>query len=378
MFKILIFKFPYNSLFGGGELHTLQLVENLSKKGFNFYLVSSCKVLLSEFKKRNFPIQKIWVGKEPVSIKGIIFFTLISPYLFWRLFLILFKYKIKYKTNILYCLTLTEKLLATLPAKFLGYSIFWIEHLRIERWLTSNPFRPFYVLLSKLVTTIVVSAALKKQLIELGLDKNKVKVIYNGVDINKFRIKSSKSRVKNNKFIVGTVCRLCTEKGVDYLIKSFKKVLDQGFNVELHIVGVGPEKENLKKLAENFEINDKIKFLGFQKDLPKILSTFDVFALTPTRRESFGIAVAEAQASGIPAVVTNISGLPEVVKNDVTGFVVPARDIDAITLAIVKLLKNPNLRIKMGKEGRKRVEKYFSLKRMIDDFKKVFKINETD
>jgi glycosyltransferase involved in cell wall biosynthesis len=370
--QVLIFKFPHNSLLGGGELHTLSLVENLSKKGFNFYLVSSCRVLLKEFKKRKFQAQKIWAGKEPVSISGIIFFAFFSPYLFWRFFFILLRYKIKYKTKTLYCLTLTEKLLATLPAKFLGYSVFWMEHLRIEKWLTANPLRPFYVLFSGFATTITVSYAVKKQLLSLGISEDKVKVIYNGVDINKFKSSISDSQLQNHKIIIGTVCRLCVEKGVDYLIRATGKVLDQGYDAELEIIGTGPEKENLAKLAKNLGILNKIKFYGFQNNILSALSRFDIFALTPTRRESFGISVTEAQAVGLPVVVTNISGLLEVVENSITGFVVPAQNIDAIATALIKLIENPKLRIQMGLNGRKRVEKYFTTSQMVNKFERVF------
>jgi glycosyltransferase involved in cell wall biosynthesis len=370
--NILILKFPYGSAFGGGELHTLQLCEGLKKRGHNFYLASSCRVLLNEFKKRNWPAQKIWGGKEPVSISGVILFTLLSPYLFWRLFFLLLKYKAKFKTNKLYCLSLTEKLLAVLPAKLLGYSIFWIEHLRIERWLTQNPYKFLYVLLSRLAITITVSQAVKKQLVDLGLKENKVKVIYNGINTKKFK-KLPVTRYTLYTTI-GTACRLCVEKGVDYLIRAFAKVVKQNPNVELLIAGEGPEKENLKKLTSNLNIKDKVKFLGFVKIMPDFLNQLDIFVLTPTRRESFGIAAAEASACEKPVVATDISGLSEVVKDGETGFIVESKNIEAIANTLVKLAKNKDLRTKMGRKGRERVEKYFTIDKMIDNFEKVFLI----
>lgn len=370
--NVLILKFPYNSNLGGGEKHTLSLVKNLSEKDFNFYLASSCKVLLEEFKKRNYHLQKVWLGLEPVSIKGLFIFTLALPYTFWRMFFLLLKYKIKHKTQILYCLNLTEKLLATLPAKLLGYKIFWMEHLRIERWLLQNPYRLLYVLLSKLAITITVSNSVKKQLINLGLQKNKIKVIYNGINVEKF--KSSTTPKDDSQIIIGSAGRLNTEKGMNYLITAFKNVLEKHPNTQLKIAGQGPEEENLKKLAFDLKIERNIKFLGYiaDKDMPNFYNNIDIFALTPTRRESFGIVVAEAGASQKPSVVTNISGLVEVVQNNKTGFIVQARDIDAISHSLTKLIENSKLREQLGKNARLRVLENFTEEKMITEFEKIF------
>ncbi|NQV13450.1 MAG: glycosyltransferase family 4 protein [Parcubacteria group bacterium] len=370
--NILILKFPHNSALGGGELHTLQLFSALQQRDHKFYLASSCSVLLPEFIKRKWPVQKVWLGREPVSISGLIIFTLLSPYLCWRLFFLLLKYKTKYKTDKLYCLSLTEKLLATVPAKLLGYSVYWMEHLRIERWLRQNPYRFLYVWLSNLTTTITVSQAVKRQLVDLGLKDKNVTVIYNGIDTGKFKPDPLPSTRYSQLPTIGTVCRLCPEKGVDYLIKAFQQVVKQNPEVELQIAGEGPEKENLQKLASELGLKDKVKFLGFVKNTPKFLNQIDIFALTPTRREAFGIAAAEASACGKPVVTTNISGLTEVVENNKTGLVVENKNIEQISSALVKLVGDENLRQEMGASGQRRVEKYFTVEKMVGKFEEVF------
>lgn len=371
--NVLILKFPYNSSLGGGERHTLSLVKNLQKKGFNFYLASSCKVLLEEFRERNYKFKKLWLGLEPVSIKGLFIFTITLPYTFWRIFFLLLKYKIKYKTKILYCLNLTEKLLATIPAKLLGYKVFWMEHLRIERWLLQNPYRLFYVLLSNLVTTITVSNSVKKQLIDLGLKENKVKVIYNGINIERF--KPSKNLKNDSRIIIGSAGRLNMEKGMNYLIKAFKMVLGKYPEAQLKIAGQGSEEKNLKKLAKDLDIENNVKFLDYvaDEDMPDFYKNIDIFALTPIRRESFGMVAAEAGACAKPSVVTNISGLKEVVKNNETGLVVDIKDIKAVAFALIKLIENSELRERFGKNARQRVLENFTEKIMINEFEKIFK-----
>lgn len=375
MKNILILKFPHNSNLGGGEKHTLSLVENLSKKGFNFYLASSCKVLLEEFEKRKYNFKKVWLGLEPVSIKGLIIFTATLPYTFWRIFFLLIYYKIKHKTNILYCLNLTEKLLAAIPAKLLGYKIFWMEHLRIEKWLLQNPYRPFYILLSNFVTTITVSNSVRKQLINLGLKDNKIKVIYNGINAKKFKptkIRDTKYKIQNT--IIGSAGRLNIEKGMDCLIKAFKNILKTHPDTQLQIAGQGPEEDNLKKLTQDLNIENNVKFLGYITDnkIPEFYNNIDIFALTPTRRESFGIVAAEAGASGKSSVVTNISGLTEVIEDNKTGLIVESKNIDAISEALIKLIENKELREKFGKNARIKVLENFTEEKMINEFENLF------
>lgn len=372
--NILILKFPYHSAMGGGEIHTLQLFSELSKRGHKFYLASSCRILLKEFKKRNWPSEKIFLGPEPVSIWGIFCFTVLAPFIFWRLFFLLLKYRIKYKTNKLYCLSLTEKLLAAAPAKLCGYSIFWMEHLRIERWLLKNPYKIFYILYSRLATVITVSNAVQEQLNGLGLQADGIKVIYNGIDIDKFK-PSGEIKGEGHKIVVGTVCRLCPEKGVDFLIRAFKKALNANVDLRLKIAGQGPQRESLISLADELGIRDKVEFLGWQDNISEFLNSLHIFALTPIRRESFGIAAAEALACAKPVVATNISGLKEVVKDQKTGIIVEAGDIGQIAAAIVRLANNEQLRMEMGKRGRIRVRENFTIDKMINNFEAIFENN---
>lgn len=339
-------------------------------------MLSSCNILMEEFKKRAWPCKKVWAGREPVSILGIILFSLRMPFTFWQLFYLLVKYRLKYKTNKLYCLSLTEKLLITIPARLLGYSVFWIEHLRIERWLKLNPYRLCYVLNSYFATTIAVSRSVKNQLVNLGLSDKKTVVIYNGIDINKFQPKKPPTdQLKSNIIIVGTVCRLCLEKGVADLIKAFALAFKKNNNLRLKIVGEGPEKENLVKLSNELRLAEYVYFLGWQENIPAFLNSLDIFALTPIRRESFGISAAEASACELPVIATDISGLKEVVADQKTGLVVASGNIEKISEAVLKLAADADLRIKMGKAGRQRVLNNFTLEKMIDGFEEVFKIN---
>ena len=159
--NVLIFKFPYSSLFGGGEVHTLQLVEQLSRRGWKFFLVSSCHVLLEEFAKRKWYAIPLAISKEPVTIPAILIFALFSPMILLQLSAILLYYRIVKNVRALYCLSLTEKILVTPVARLLGIRVYWMEHLLMERWIQMNPYRWSYVLNSRLARIVPVSEAVK-------------------------------------------------------------------------------------------------------------------------------------------------------------------------------------------------------------------------
>lgn len=376
--RILILKFPHNSLFGGGEVHTLSLVSELSKRGFEFFLFSSCPVLLKEFKERGWAERKNWAGIEPVSIKGLVFFIfcwpLVAGWLIWKLR----ESKKIFDSDIIYCLSLTEKVLLSLPARWMGMKVVWMEHLRLERSLLANPLRFFYVWWSKYATVVTVSKAVRRQLLEIGVPDRSLKVIYNGVEMEELlKIEPRGMRGEKTEVVIGTACRLCAEKGLADLIGGFKRAerwgQQKGLKLRLLIAGKGPRKDELERLIIKEGLRGKAELVGFQKDLSQFLPKLDIFALTPVRRESFGMAAAEAAAAGLPVVATNISGLAEVVEDGQTGLVVPIGDREAIGTAIFNLARKADDRLMMGSQGRERVKKYFSKDKMIANFEGLFK-----
>ncbi|MFH1509196.1 MAG: glycosyltransferase family 4 protein [bacterium] len=373
MNKVLFLKFPIHSSFGGGEIHTLQLAKALPAKNVKIYLASSCLVLLKEFAKRKYPHQKVWGGFEPVTPINLILFTITYPFVLFKTYLYLKKYKQKLGIKTIYCQVLTEKLLATWVAKKLGLKVVWIEHLRIERWLLKNPYLFLYKKLSRSAKVVAVSEAIGNQLEKLGLNRKNIEVIYNGISLNKFS-DDIKKQDNLDKVVIGTACRLAYEKGIDVLLNSFAKLYKDNKNVLLKIAGDGPEKENLIKLANRLQILEQVEFVGQvdRRDISHFFANLDIVALLSRRRESFGLTAAEAQSLGKPVVATAISGLKEVVKNNETGIVVPIDNVDEAYKALQRLTDDAELRDRFGQMGRKRVAERFSLEKMINKFYLLF------
>ncbi|MBI3120243.1 MAG: glycosyltransferase family 4 protein [Candidatus Kerfeldbacteria bacterium] len=368
MQRVLILKFPYASAFGGGEQHTIQLVEHLQKRGFVFFFVGSCTVLLEEFRKRYWHAQRAHLGKEPVSIFGLVVFTLLLPLEILVIFGILFYYRFRHGVRVIYCLSLGEKLLGTMIARILGMKVIWMEHLMIERWLRQNPYRPFYALWSRFAHVIAVSRAVKRTLQEIGVRKQNIQVIYNGVDTDRFTPTPSTTR----NVIIGALTRMAPEKGLDDLIRAFALAHAKCPGLQLHLYG----KENpallLQELAAKLHVSDAVLFKGFISDPRTVIPNFRAIVMTAHRRDSFGIAIAEAGAMGVPAIASDMEGFTEVIEDNKTGRIFPRRNIEKLLELLINVYDHPETWKHYGNNARARVVKYFSLTRMIDEFEKLF------
>ena len=373
MRNILIFKFPYSSLFGGGEKHTIQLVEEMQKKGFNFYLVSSCRVLLREFQSRHWPAKKKWAGIEPVSKSGLLLWPVLSPIVFFSLFGTLLYYRLAKKVTLIYCLSLTEKLLATLPARMLGMKVVWMEHVTFERWLSQNPLRIFYRWWSRLATVVAVSRAVKKQLTEvLGVAESNVKVIYHGVDLHKFQMREYRWE-QAARYNIGCIARLEKEKGIEFLIQAVHTIREFIPFARLIIVGNGPERKKLVWLAERIALQEGIQWVGYQREINKWYSYFDAFALPSVTRESFGITLVEAMASGVPVVASRLGGVPEIIIHRNNGLLAEPGNSRDLADQLLYIFNNRGKIKEMVNSARRTVEEKFNNERMARDYYLLFR-----
>ncbi|MBL7199911.1 MAG: glycosyltransferase [Anaerolineae bacterium] len=211
------------------------------------------------------------------------------------------------------------------------------------------------------------------QLRQPWIDPTKLVVIPNGVPVETATCCSPESTqalrqewgIDADVLVVGTVARLGPEKGHAYLLEAAAEVLKQVLQTRLLLVGDGPMRSQLEGRAKALGVADSIVFAGLRHDVPTILSLFDLFVL-PSLWEGLPMAVLEAMAAGLPVVATAVGGTPEVVVDGVTGLLVPPGDPDALAEAIFRLLRDPDLRQRMGQAGRERVVERFSAERMVE------------
>ena len=166
--------------------------------------------------------------------------------------------------------------------------------------------------------------------------------------------------------------RLSYYKGIDYLLRAMKKV-----DAKLIIVGAGPLEEKLKGLISKMGIGDRIVFLGRVGDdeLINLYNACAVFALPSIyKSEAFGVVLIEAMACGKPIISTELgTGTSWVNQDGKTGFVVKPRNVKSLITAINKILENRGLAKELGENARKRVIAKFTLEKMIEKHKNLYK-----
>ncbi len=254
----------------------------------------------------------------------------------------------------------------------------------------SHPFRGFHGLFRFLrnrfyqtyIDAIIADAQFIKecQIRDHFTKADKVPVIYNGVNLKRFRRGDSaqrseflqKFKISPESFVIATIAQCIWQKGLNYLINAAALIVKERPNSIFFIIGDGPERSKLEEQAVSLNLRDNIIFTGPRVDTESFLSASDVFALLSVWEEAFAFSLLEAMASSCPIVATRIGAIPESVEDGLTGILVPPREAQAAADAILKLLNDKALRLGMGGAARKRVEDHFSLEHWVDQTIKLY------
>lgn len=213
---------------------------------------------------------------------------------------------------------------------------------------------------------VAVSETVKKDILKYdGLTEDKVSVIYNGIDTNKF-LNANGNRVRaelgisSEAPVVGTVGRLTLQKGQKYLIDAVSTLREKFPQIVLLFVGDGPLRDELGNHIRALGIDKNAILLGTRRDIPQLLSAMDIFVL-PSLWEGLGTALIEAMAAGKPVIATDIPPLKEIVNSEKVGILVPIKDSKAIASSIELLLCNRVLAENLGKSAKERVLSHFTI-----------------
>ena len=221
---------------------------------------------------------------------------------------------------------------------------------------------------------ITVSQALKQQLIaHEGIEDQKIRVIYNGLERSIFAQAASLEKQSGNtsRPLIGMVGRLVPEKGVDLFLEAIPLILAAKPKAKTWIIGDGPNQEKLTRISQKLGLTGKVKFWGHVPNPLDLIRSLDV-VVVPSRSEGLSIVTLEAMAQAKPVVAFDAGALPEVVVHEVTGLLVPSFDVAALAHAILRLLNDDNLRVSLGNNGYARAEEYFSAEKMIEETETVY------
>ncbi|MCR4405517.1 MAG: glycosyltransferase [Anaerolineae bacterium] len=254
----------------------------------------------------------------------------------------------------------------------------------VASWLTGRPFSftahaadifvdPILLREKIAAASFVVSISEynKRHLVSIAGDNGvagKIHLVHYGLNIDQFT--PNPNRKPNAVPVLLTVGRLVEKKGLQYLVKACRILVEQGYEFECLIVGQGPEEKMLRQLIREYGLGERVHLLGAmpQERVRELFRRADLFVLpcvvaSNGDRDGIPVVLIEAMAMGLPVVSTSLSGIPELIENGVSGWVVSPHDEEELAGAMAKLLRDPHQRARMGAVGRRKVLEEFNIER---------------
>jgi glycosyltransferase involved in cell wall biosynthesis len=225
-----------------------------------------------------------------------------------------------------------------------------------KRWLYRAIERRMAPLASRIVC---VSDDSRQRGIAAGIAPHRLVTIHNGIPDIEVTLRAQPGRSGPPRVI--TVARFAPPKDYRTILLALQGVPD----VLLDCVGDGPLLPEMRALARELGVADRVRFLGHRDDVPRLLAGAHAFILS-SWSEGFPLATLEAMRAGLPVIVTEVGGAPEAVVPGITGYTVPPGDPEALRWRLRQLVADPGLRAALGAAGRKRYEERFSFDRMYE------------
>jgi glycosyltransferase involved in cell wall biosynthesis len=233
----------------------------------------------------------------------------------------------------------------------------------------------FYVKKAKKIIT--PSRYLENIISGWGIPKEKIEVIYNAVDVQRYALKYSKEEARKHlnldpkAKIILTVARLAPWKGADKVIRLLPEILKEIPQVKYSVIGEG-DRSNLDKLVKSYGIKDRVIFTGriAYPEIPYWFKSADVLVLY-SGYEGFSHVILEAMAVGLPIIASKKGGNPEAIDDGINGLLIPISKEEELKKAIIKVLTNQEFAQKLVREGKEKIKK-FNWDNLIAETLKVF------
>jgi glycosyltransferase involved in cell wall biosynthesis len=230
------------------------------------------------------------------------------------------------------------------------------------------------------LTTIVSQAAADSVVAEGTVPRELLRVVPNGVDTDQFRELSSSVRQSlrqsiglKSEFVWLAVGRFQAAKDYPNMLRGFAEVRARHPTTVLLLAGRGSLQSETESLARELGVADQVRFLGVRHDIPELMSAADAYVLS-SAWEGMPVVLLEAAASGLPIVATSVGGNHEVVCDEETGFLVPARDPQALGVAMLRLMELPETqRRRMGGRGREHIRAQYALSRVVERWEALYR-----
>lgn len=374
--KILIFSIAYIPLVGGAELAVKEITDRISDIQFDMITARIDKNLARSERIGNINVYRIGFGLKTFDKYIFTFFG----------FLKALKLHLKNRYDIIWPIMAAYSSFAVL---------FKIFHLKPRIVLTiqeGDPieyiielkrfkiFRPIYKFYFKTVDQVTaISNFLAGWMKELGVKKEKITIVPNGVDVNKFKsqisnLKSDKLkeelRIKDDEKVLITTSRLVEKNAIGDIIEALKYLSD---NIKFLILGKGPLEEKLRFHVSSSKFQDRVMFLGHiePQEVPQYLAISDIF-VRPSLSEGLGTSFLEAMAAGIPIIATKVGGIPDFLKDKETGLFCEINNPKSIAEKVKLLLENDELRGKIIGKAKEMVIRNYDWNLIAEKMKNIF------
>lgn len=360
MIKIAFVIDTIESPTAGTEKQLLMLIKHLDRSRFEPYL---CVLRSSQWLEEEFDLCPLFVAdidsfKTITGLKGI---TKLSGW---------------FKGNgikIVQTHFRDSSIAGILAARFAGIKTVIGTRRNQGYWLTPVELK-IQKFLDRWVTAYIANSQSTKQWLAKteGVDSRRIEVINNGFDFSTIGTAPHANRkhmrlslgISEDAPVIGIVANLRPVKDHATFLQAAGIVRTQIPAARFLIIGDGPEKPKLQKIADELKLTDAVIFLGARLDVPQIIAACDIGVLS-SRSESFSNAVVEYMAVSLPVVTTDVGGAQEAVDEGINGFIVPIGDAAGMGKRIIELL-NANTIIEMGQESRQRCIERFTLSSMIE------------
>lgn len=358
---------------GGAQKHLLSLIKDLDRERYNIFLFTASSGLLlpeilainnTEIKRSRFLERPINIVKDLLAL--------------WEIYIFIKRNKI----DIVHTHSSKAGIVGRLAAKLARVKV--IIH-TVHGW-SFNDYQPLLIkglfiwlerIVSKFTDNIIVVSGYDKQ---KGLNNrigetDKYAFIRYGVDYLQFNRRNDSARssfgINEGDLVVGMVACFKPQKCPEDFIRLASLVNKTNRSVKFLLIGDGVLRPNVESLIFKYNLENNVFLLGWQNDVPKILSVIDIFVLT-SLWEGLPISVLEAMASSKPVVATDTGGIGEVIVDAKTGFLVSAHNIEKMSERLFLLLNDESLRVKIGNSARDYLCSYFSIENMIGNTERLY------
>ncbi|MDP8989912.1 MAG: glycosyltransferase [Acidobacteriota bacterium] len=355
---------------GGAETVVTQLALALRSAGCEVTVVSMMKPTAFVAELEAADVKVVWLGMSPgkPNLYGMVRF---------------FSYVRRYRPQIIHSHMFHANILARLARLLTGINIVSTIHSEIECSHRDNSarLREWIYRITNAVAgrvTAVSPRVRERYIAENIIPANRIEVIDNGVDLDRFRpCAERRAQTRDtfgwhDSFVWLAVGRLEIVKDYPTLIRAFERVHERFPACRLVIAGEGRLRPQLGGLIQETNLRSAVSLLGLRSDVPDLLNACDALVMC-SRREGGPLVLLEAAAAGRPVVSTAVGAAPEIVLPGQTGLLVPPGDADALTQAMAELTAlGVEGAAEMGREARYRIQNHFSLRSVHDHYMRLY------